>query len=156
MSKAKSADLILKLYDLRREEVMRKARDWMFSFNPKSAEEFEATMMDPEVGGYLRMVTSYWDMAAALVRHKAIDADMFNDTVGEHILVFAKIEPFLEELRAKWEMPDAFKHLEKVILDRKDGAKRLKKTKEWLRSLHEGTGDGEASEAEEQTSEAAA
>ncbi len=147
MSKAKSADLILKLYDLRREEVMRKARDWMFTFNPTSAEEFEKTMMDPEVGAYLRMVTSYWDMAAALVRHKAIDAAMFNDTVGEHIMVFAKIEPILEELRAKWEMPDAYANLEKVIMDRKDGAKRVKKTQEWFRSIQEQNSDEQASEA---------
>lgn len=149
MSKFESAELILKLYDLRREATMRKARDWMFTFNPASAEEFEKTMMDPEVGGYLRMVTSYWDMAAALVNHGAIKASMFNDTVGEHIMVFAKIEPFLTELREKWEMPDAYSHLEKVILDRKDGAQRLRKTQEWLRSIQEGA-------AAEQTSEAAA
>ena len=51
MSKVESADLILKLYDLRREAVMRKARDWMFSFNPTSADDYFQTMMDPEVGG---------------------------------------------------------------------------------------------------------
>ena len=67
MGKSESAELILKLYDLRREPVMRKARDWMFTFHPESAEHYSATMMDPEVGGYLRMVTSYWDMAASLV-----------------------------------------------------------------------------------------
>ena len=70
MSKAKSADLILKLYDLRREEKMREARKWIFSFNPKSADEYINTMRDPEIGAYLRMVTSYWDMAAALVRSR--------------------------------------------------------------------------------------
>lgn len=147
MSKTKSADLILKLYDLRREAVMRKARDWMFTFNPTTADEYEKTMMDPEVGAYLRMVTSYWDMAASLVVHGAIDADMFNDTVGEHILVFAKIEPILEEMRKKWEMPDAFKNLEKVIMDRKDGAERLRKTQEWMRSIQEQMAAGQTSEA---------
>jgi hypothetical protein len=69
MSKKRSADLILKLYDLRREETMRKARNWMFGFNPTSVEDVEKTMMDPEVGGYLRMVLSYWDMAGAMVSH---------------------------------------------------------------------------------------
>lgn len=137
MSKAESAELILKLYDLRREAVMRKARDWMFSFNPTNADEYEKTMMDPEVGGYLRMVTSYWDMAASLVVHGAIDAEMFNDTVGEHIMVFAKVEPILADMRAKWEMPDAFKNLEKVIMDRPDGAERVKKTQEWMKSIQE-------------------
>ena len=62
-------------------------------------------MMNPEVGGYLRMVTSYWDMAASLVNHGAIDADMFNDTVGEHIMVFAKVEPLLAELREQVREP---------------------------------------------------
>jgi hypothetical protein len=137
MSKTKSADLILKLYDLRREETMRKARNWFFMFDPQSADDIERTMMDPEVGGYLRMVLSYWDMAGSLVRHEAIDADMFNDTNGEHIGVYAKIEPFLSELRAKWDMPDAFENLEKVVLDRKDGAERVKKTQEWAKSIRE-------------------
>ena len=136
MSKeAKSADLILKLYDLRREETMRKARNWMFTFNPTSAEDINKTMMDPQVGGYLRMVMSYWDMAAALVNHGAIDAKMFNDTVGEHIGVFAKLEPFIADLRTQWEMPDAFAHLEKVIMDSKDGAERVRKNQEWMKKI---------------------
>lgn len=135
MSKVESADLILKLYDLRREAKMREARTWIFGFNPKSADEISNTMMDPEVGGYLRMVLSYWDMAAALVNHGAIEAEMFNDTVGEHIGVYAKIEPFIADLRAKWEMPDAFEHLEKVIMDRPDGAERVRKSQEWMRTM---------------------
>ena len=135
MSKKRSADLILKLYELRREETMRKARNWMFSFNPTSAEDVGKTMMDPEVGGYLRMVLSYWDMAAALVNHGAIDPQIFHDTNGEHIGVYATIEPFIADLRAQWEMPDAFAHLEKVIMDRPDGAERVKKTQEWMKNI---------------------
>ncbi|MGI8811310.1 MAG: DUF4760 domain-containing protein [Pyrinomonadaceae bacterium] len=134
-SKAKSAELIMQLYDLRREATMRKARDWFFTFNPKSADEVMATMMDPEVGAYLRMVTSYWDMAASFVNHGAIDADMFNETAGEHVMVFAKIEPYLEELRIKFERPDSFKHLEKVVLNQPNGKERLLKTQEWLKQF---------------------
>jgi len=134
-SKVESADLILKLYDLRREAKMREARNWIFSFNPASAEEISKTMMDPEVGGYLRMVLSYWDMAAALVNHGAIDAELFNDTAGEHIGVFAKIEPFISELREMWQMPDAFEHLERVILSMPDGAERVRKTQEWMKQM---------------------
>ncbi len=147
MSKAESADLILKLYDLRREATMRKARDWMFTFNPTSAQEFMATMMDPEVGGYLRMVTSYWDMAASFVNHGAIDAEMFNDTVGEHTMVFAKIEPFLAELREIFQEPKAFQHLEKVILDQPNGAEKVKKTQEWMRSIQEQMAGTQTNEA---------
>ena len=144
MSKLESADLILKLYDLRREETMRKARNWMFSFNPTSAEEYMGTMMDPEVGGYLRMVASYWDMAASFVNHGAIDADMFNDTAGEHFMVFAKIEPFLVELREMWQNPTAFQHLEKITTGTPEGAERLAKTQEWLKSMAERAGGATA------------
>ena len=137
MSKVESADLILKLYDLRREETMRKARNWMFSFNPTSVEDVEKTMMDPEVGAYLRMVLSYWDMAAALVNHGAIDADLFNETAGEHIGVFAKLEPFIADLRTKWGQPEAFKHLEKVIYDKPGGKEQLERSREWMKSILE-------------------
>ncbi|MEP6788731.1 MAG: hypothetical protein ABJB40_09895 [Acidobacteriota bacterium] len=137
MSKVESADLILKLYDLRREDKMREARNWMFTFNPTSADEYFQTMMDPNVGGYLRMVTSYWDMAASFVNHGAIDADMFNDTAGEHIMVFAKVEPHLAELREKFQNPKAFQHLEKLIYDMPDGRERVVKTQEWMKSIQE-------------------
>lgn len=135
MSKAESADLIMKLYDLRREKKMRKARNWIFSFNPTSADEIMQTMMDPDAGPYLRMVTSYWDMAATFVNQGAIDADMFNATAGEHVMVFAKVQPFLAELREKFQNPEAFANLEKVIMDMPGGAERVKKTQEWLKTI---------------------
>ncbi len=147
MSKVESADLILKLYDLRREETMRKARNWIWSFNPTSAQDYMTTMMDPEVGAYLRMVTSYWDMAAAMVNHGAIDADLFNDTAGEHMFVFAKVEPFLADLREMWQEPKAFQHLEKVILNQPNGAEKLKKTQEWIKSMNEQMAGSQTSEA---------
>jgi len=137
MSKVESADLILKLYDLRREPKMREARNWIFQFNPTSVEDYWNTMMDPQVGGYLRMVSSYWDMAASFVNHGAIDAEMFNDTAGEHIMIFAKIEPFLAELREKFESPQAFAHLEKVIYDQPDGRERVAKTQVWIKKINE-------------------
>jgi hypothetical protein len=135
MTKVESADLILKLYDLRREKKMREARNWIFSYNPTSADEYFQTMMDPEVGGYLRMVTSYWDMAAALVNHGAIDADMFNETAGEHIMVFAKIEPILGQLREKFQSPTVFQHLERLIMNMPDGIERVRSTQEWMKTL---------------------
>lgn len=137
MSKVESADLILKLYDLRREKKMRKARNWLFGFNPTSAEQYMQTMMDEKVGGYLRMVVSYWDMAATFVNQGAIDAELFNQTNGEHIMVFAKVEPILADLRKMWDMPDALSNLEKVIMDSPDGAEKVKKTQEWLKTIGE-------------------
>ena len=144
MSKSKSADLLIKLYDLRREPVMREARNFWFTFNPKSAEEYSQAMMDPETGGLVRMVASYWDMAASFVNHGAIDSDMFNDANGEHMLVFAKIEPLLSEMRTMFESPEMFKHLEKVIMDAPNGREKLTKTQEWLASLGDQSSEASA------------
>ena len=114
MSKQAEADLILKLYDLRREEVMRDARNWFFMFNPKSVEEIMDTMTSDRSGS-LRMVISYWDMACSLVNNGAIDATMFNDANGEHMFVYAKLEPFLPALREEMGNPNFLAHLEKVV-----------------------------------------
>src|SRR4051812_29262642 len=100
MSKAgKSAELIMKLYELRREETMREARSWFVSFFPESANDIMRSMVDPKTSGYFRMVITYWDMAASFVLHDAIDEEMFLDSNGECIVMFSKVQPFLEELR---------------------------------------------------------
>jgi hypothetical protein len=114
MGKQADADLILKLYDLRREPVMREARNWFFTFNPTTAAEYMEAMMSPQ-SGYVRMVISYWDMAASLVNNGAIDEQMFNDANGEHLFVFAKIEPILAELRQQWNQPEMLKHYETLV-----------------------------------------
>jgi len=129
MGKQADADLILKLYDLRREPVMREARNWFFTFNPTSAAEYMDAMMSPQ-SGYVRMVISYWDMAASLVNNGAIDEQMFNDANGEHIFVFAKIEPILEELRQQWNQPEMLKHYETLI-------RRIPNNKEVLAGIRE-------------------
>jgi len=114
MSKYKDADLILKLYDLRREKTMRDARNWFFTFNPKGKEDFIDVLTSDKSGLY-RMVISYWDMACSLVNNGAIDADMFNDANGEHIFVYAKLEPFLPALREEMGNPNFLAHLEKTV-----------------------------------------
>jgi hypothetical protein len=120
-----SANLILKLYELRREETMRQARNYVFTFNPTSAEEYLAAMGGPHSAS-VRMVTSYWEMACSFVVNGAIDATMFDDTNGEHVIVFAKIEPFLDDLRAKLGSPNAFKSLEKVCLSAPGGIEKVR------------------------------
>jgi hypothetical protein len=114
MGKHEDADLILKLYDLRRETVMREARNWLFTFNPTSIEDVMQTMMG-EHGGHFRMVVSYWDMACAMVTNGAIDEALFNETNGEHIFVYMKIEPVLEGIRQMFDNPDFCKNLEAVV-----------------------------------------
>ena len=114
MGKQEDADLILKLYDLRREAVMREARNWWFTFNPTNIQEVMSTMMG-EHSGYMRMVLSYWDMACAMVISGAIDEDLFNQTNGEHMVVYIKIEPVLEEIRKMFDNPEFCKSLETVV-----------------------------------------
>src|SRR3984957_14688170 len=102
MSKQEEAGLILKLYELRREETMRKSRDWYFSqFHHETISDYNDALFGP-YRGFMRMVISYWDMAAALVNNGAISLEMFTDSNGEHIGVFCKIEPFLGDLRDQW------------------------------------------------------
>ena len=114
MGKHEDADLILKLYDLRREPVMREARNWFFGFNPTSAQDIIDVLLG-EHSGHYRMVISYWDMAAALVNNGAIDEQLFNETNGEHIFIYAKIEPVIAEIRALFGAPDFLQNLEKVV-----------------------------------------
>ena len=124
MSKYKDADLILKLYDLRREKTMREARNWFFTFNPKGKEDFIDVLTSDKSGLY-RMVISYWDMACSLVNNGAIDAQMFNDANGEHIFVYAKLEPFLPALREEMGNPNFLAHLEKVVKECPDYETKL-------------------------------
>ena len=114
MGKHHDAELILKLYDLRREKTMRDARNWFFQFNPKGKEDFIDVLTSDKSGLY-RMVISYWDMASSFVNNGALDAQMFNDANGEHMFVYAKLEPFLPALREEMGNPNFLAHLEKVV-----------------------------------------
>jgi len=114
MSKHDDAELILKLYDLRREPVMREARNWIFTFNPTGIQDVIDTLLG-EHGAHYRMVISYWDMAAALVNNGAIDETLFNETNGEHIFVYSKIEPVLQDLRTLFANPEFLSNLETLV-----------------------------------------
>ena len=136
MSKQDEAALILKLYELRREDTMRKARDWYFrDFNPQSIDDFTDAMFG-EHSGHLRMVVSYWDMAAALVNDGAISLDLFNNANGEHIGVFSKIEPLLDEIRSAY-APQYAVNFEKLIDATPDGRNRTAKARERMKGIRE-------------------
>lgn len=108
---------ILKLYELRRDEKMRAARSWYFTeFAPKSAMDIIALYRGGErASANFRMVTSFWDMAAAFVLNEALDEKMFLDSGTEHIFVYAKIQPFLAEIRQLFGEPDYLINLEQLI-----------------------------------------
>ena len=113
---------------------MRKARDWYFGqFQPDSLSDYNDALFGP-YSGFMRMVISYWDMAAALVNNGAISIEMFNDTNGEHIGVFAKVEPFLADLRAQWG-PQYLANLEKLIDASPNGRQRVAATRERMKAM---------------------
>ena len=124
-NKQEDANLILRLYELRREETMRRARDWFTTeFNPESTDDLLAVMVGAHNAAY-RMVTTYWDMAAAFVNHGAIDEQLFNDIHFEHIAVYAKIQPFLAEFRTRTNAPYYLTHLEQLVTRMPDIEERL-------------------------------
>ena len=134
MSIQDEAGLILKLYELRREDTMRKARNWYFAeFNPQSLADFQSAMFG-EHSGHLRMVITYWDMAAALVNHGAISKELFNDANGEHIGVFGKIEPLLGEIRSAFG-PNYAINLEKLIDATPGGRERVAFMRERMKAI---------------------
>lgn len=114
--KQEDAQLILRLYELRRDETFRKARTWYaVEFNPASAEDIVNLMRGGHrASAYYRMVTTYWEMAASFVSFGAIDAQMFHAANTEHMAIFAKIEPFIEEVRAAFGLPQYLAQLEGV------------------------------------------
>jgi len=134
MSKYEDANLILKLYDLRREKTMRDARNWFFTFNPESTKDF-IDVLTSDKSGYYRMVVSYWDMAASLVNNGAIDSQMFGDANGEHLFVYAKLEPFIPALREEMGAPQFLSHLEKVVKETPDYEARLANIRERMQKL---------------------
>ncbi|CAN5581912.1 hypothetical protein BH20ACI4_BH20ACI4_01730 [soil metagenome] len=118
MEKQMDAMVILKLYELRRDEQMRVARQWYFSeFAPKNAMDIIKLFRDGErASANFRMITSYWDMACSLVLNGAIDEKTFLDANTEHVFIYAKIQPFLAELRELFGEPQYLLNLETLVL----------------------------------------
>jgi hypothetical protein len=98
------AEIILRLYELRTEPVMREARAWMTGdWWPATVEEFYAVVGNPAHAhsAHFRQVTSYWEMAAAMVLHGAVSAELFVDCNSEGFFLLAKFTPILEDIRAR-------------------------------------------------------
>ena len=129
-----SADLLLRLYDLRREATMREARQWFVTFNPDSADDMIAAVRG-EHSAHFRMVTSFWDMAASFVNNGAIEEKMFNDANGEHVFVMAKLVPFLAEYRERTGQAQFLKQLETLTHRMPNARERLASVRERLKAM---------------------
>ena len=135
-NEAASADLLMKLYDLRREATMRDARNWYVgAFFPESAQDIMKTMISPETSAYYRMVVSYWDMAATFVNQNAINEEMFNAVSGESVMVFAKVEPYIAEVRELTGIPTMLSNLETLIMRTPNAKEVLASRREMIKRM---------------------
>ncbi len=134
------AQVILQLFDLRREPELRKARRWVeLEFWPKSLDEILTIFgaYGSQENLYLRMVTGYWEMAASLVARGALNPLLFLDNSGEMYFIYAKFEPFLFKLREHFQLPEMFKSIEQVVNNTPGGRERLRKTQTMIASFTE-------------------
>ncbi len=123
------AELILKLYDARRETEIRKARQWWVgSFWPNTVDDvLQVTRSTGQENAWYRMVLGYWNMAASFVLHGALNEELFMEPAfsGEMYFIYAKLKPVLKELREKMQNPAFLANIEKLITRSKTGRERL-------------------------------
>ena len=120
-----SAQLLLKLYELRREPVLREARKWWLNdFTPETLDE-TVKMITGEHNAWYRMVAGYWDMAASFVTFGAVDPQMFRAANGEIMATTSRIFPFLGQMRERNKMPEFYAHAEKFVRGQADGLERM-------------------------------
>lgn len=121
------AQIIMKLYDLRREPEMRKARAWFAGWWPNSADEILKVVQGggTQENAWFRQVSGYWDMAASFVLRGALNEELFVDSGTEMWFTFAKLQPFVKEIREKASSPYLYARIEKVAGRSKDGRARI-------------------------------
>ena len=112
------AELLLNLYGLRREEKLRRARNWFIrEFQASSDEEFQRRYgPGTDENAYFRMTITYWDMAASMVNHGLIQEEFFFENTGEFWIIWAKASAVVPGLRERLKNPHLYGHLEKLAL----------------------------------------
>jgi len=123
----KQAELILRLYDIRRETALRADRDYVGGeFMPRSVDEFVSLVKDGgKQSGHILQVYGYWDMVAAFVVHGALDEPLIFDTCQEMYFQFEKIQPYLEGFRQKMNLPEFLKSMEAVVAGSQERRARI-------------------------------
>ena len=126
MADARDAELILRLYELRREPVMRQARDDMFvKFHPRSFEDVAAVLKrDHPLNTAYRMCSSYWEMAASFCKHGSLSLELFAENCGESLFLYAKMLPFFERLRKEYNAT-AYANMQWVVERSEEARRRL-------------------------------
>ncbi len=133
-TKGQDALVIIKLYEIRSEALMREARRWFFSeLAPKSGREIVALLLSGEKqSAFYRMVASHWEVAASLVNNGGIDEKLFLESNSEHVVVFAKLQPFIAEMREIMGEPDYLSHLEQLAMRVPNVEKKLENRRRLL------------------------
>jgi len=119
-------ELVIRLYELRREPVMRAARDAIYEqFTPKSFADYKAVSGDRKhpLNAALRQCAAYWEMVYGMAKHGIVHADFLIENNGEGFFLFAKVHPFLKEIRA--ENPAAFRNSEWAATHTEEGKARF-------------------------------
>ncbi|MES3032997.1 MAG: hypothetical protein V4813_03255 [Gemmatimonadota bacterium] len=128
-----SAQLNLQLFDMRREPLLRKARDWfLLEFHPATFDDYMKEQMG-EKNSWIRMVVGYWDMAASMVVQGAISQESFIAAHGEIIGTFAKVHPFLADLRGRMG-PLVGANIEKVVMAMPDAEAEMEARRKRLKA----------------------
>jgi hypothetical protein len=130
----KQADLLVRLYELRREPVMRSARSYVGGgFLPRSLEDF-LTVMAPgdQQTAYVLQVYGYWDMVATMVFHGALEEELVYDACPEMYFQFAEIRRYIEEFRRRSNLPELFQNVQKLVEGSEKGRGRLDSMERYL------------------------
>lgn len=127
------ADLVLRLFDLRREPKLREARDWMGSFYPDSSHDLYEAYMSPDI--HLRMVVGYWEIATALVNQGVLHGGLFAETAGEAFFIWAKVGEHVPGFREKTGNAAFLGNLERFIRESPGGAERVSGMREYQKKI---------------------
>ena len=135
----RQAELVLRLFELRREPVMRQARSYVGGpFLPASGDELVALVTaGTQESSYILQVYGYWDMVAAFVHHGALDARLVYDTCQEMYFQYAKIQPYLAEFRQKMNLPEWMINIERLVEDSNPGRERIATMRKNLAAIAE-------------------
>ena len=131
------AELVIRLYDLRRETVMRHSRQTLNAWVPRNWDDLVAVLQPAHpMNAAWRQVSSYWEMVYSMARHGAVHAEMFLEANGEGLFLFAKIKPFLEQYR-KEVNPRAFFNTEWVATQSPTGVRMFESIEARVRKMAE-------------------
>ncbi|HLW54096.1 MAG TPA: hypothetical protein VKW06_14760 [Candidatus Angelobacter sp.] len=130
------AEILLRLYELRRETELRKARDWVaFQFRPASVDDVLAVLRDAgktEQNRWLRQFMSYYEMVASLVHRGVLDRDLLEDSVNEYIGFYVLMKPFLKPIREAMWLPSFMKNIERLVEESPRARAHAAMIEKWL------------------------